>query len=220
MTCSRFAGLLVWIASIATPAFAVTLGFSDDFATPGTHGWTSLNALTNPETGGVGGAGDGYLHIASDFVFNFGAYNSGADYQGDWLAAGITQASFYLNDVNSAEDFSFHFLLTGTPPGGTFTTWLRDEGYQPPNGSWAPYTADLTTSGVGWTRLRGTASFDEVLQNVDRAHFRHDLPPYQEYPDGIQGDLGVDNIALLPEPATVILLGLTSLLVRTRQRRW
>ncbi len=148
MVRSHFAVLLVTTLSLDATSHAVTLGFVDDFATPGTNGWTSLNTTTNPGTGGAGGAGDGFLLISSDIEFNFGAYNATANYQGDWLAAGIAQVSFHLNDVNTVEDFFFHFLLSGTPPGGNFTTWQCDLGYQPPNGSWAPYTADLTTGGT------------------------------------------------------------------------
>lgn len=190
----------VTLGFLVAPSFAVVLGFMDDFSTPGTHGWSTLNGTSNPGTGGVNGAGDGYLLISSDIVFNFGAYNAEPAYQGDWLAAGIGQVSFYLNDVNTDEAFFFHFLLSGGPPWREFTTWQCDTGCEPPNGSWAPYTADLTTGGVGWTRIRGDATFDEVLQYVDRAHFRHDLPPYTQYPDGISGDLGIDNIALRPAP--------------------
>ena len=216
----NFVGLALFALGLNGSASAVVLGFVDDFSGPDTNGWASFNSNTNPGTGGVGGAGDGYLLIASDIVFNFGTHNDGLNYTGDWVTAGITQVSFYLNDVNTPEDFFFHFLLSGAPPGQQDSTWQCNVGYQPPNGAWQQYVVDLSGGGANWTRIRGAASFDDVLHNVDNAHFRHDLPPYNQYPDGIMGNLGIDQITLLPEPATVILLGLTSLLPVARRRPW
>jgi hypothetical protein len=213
-------GLVLLVLGANGTASAVILGFVDDFSGPDTNGWYSFNSNTNPGTGGVGGAGDGYLLIASDVVFNFGTHNDTANYAGDWEAAGITEVSFFLNDVNAPEEFFFHFLLSGAPPGQQETSWQSNVGYQPPNGTWQQYFVDLTTGGADWARIRGAASFEDVLHNVDNAHFRHDLPPYNQYPDGILGDLGIDQITLLPEPTTVILFGLTSLLMRARQRAW
>ncbi len=158
----------------ASVACGQVLGFVDDFSSAGTSGWTSNNSNTNPGTGGVGGAGDGYLNIAQlDFVFNFGTHNDGPNYAGDWAAAGITRVSFYLNDVDTDDNFSFHFLVTGdeSNPNGE-STWLYNPGFDPPNNSWQKYSADLT-SDANWTR---TARYRLLRGRADRG-FRRPFPP-------------------------------------------
>jgi hypothetical protein len=213
--------LLALIASIfvVSPAWGQVLGFVDDFSAPGTNGWISSASNTNPGTGGVGGVGDGYLNVEQSNEFNFGTHNDGPDYAGNWTAAGITHVSFYLNDVNTDEDFSFHFLVTGdeSNPSGE-STWQYNTGFQPPNGSWQQYVVDLT-SGANWTQTRGSASFADVLADVADAHFRHDLPPFFTSPDPIMGDIGIDNIALVPEPSTIMLLASVGLAGMRRRRR-
>ena len=122
------------IASIflGGPALGQTVGFVDDFSSPGTHGWSSKISNTNPETGGVGGVGDGYLKIEqADAPFNFGTHNDGVDYAGNWTAAGNASVVL-LSDVSTDEDFSFHFLVTGdgANPNGE-STWQYNTGFQP-----------------------------------------------------------------------------------------
>ncbi len=199
------------------PAWAAAFGFVDDFSSPGTNGWTSFNSNTNPGTGGVGGSGDGYLNIAQfPSAFNFGSHNDGPNYTGDWAAAGITHVSFYLNDVNTDENFSFHFLVTGAEGPEGESSWLYNTGFAPPNGGWQQYSVDLT-SNANWTRIRGSASFANVLADVSDAHFRHDLAPFITSPDPIKGDIGIDNITLVPEPGTLTLLAGIGLVVAGRR---
>jgi hypothetical protein len=217
MACLNIIGVVGAVIVLSLPASAAVLGFVDDFAAPGTSGWTSLISNSNPGTGGIGGDGDGFLLLSSSVEFHFGTHNDTPNYQGNWSAAGITQLSFYLNDVGTDEPFSFHFLFTGGPTGQPETTWLRDASLEPPNGSWQQYVVDLT-DGSGWTRVRGDATFAEVLAEVEDAQFRHDLPPYVASPDSIMGDLGIDQITLLPEPGSMLLLAVSLLLLPSRRR--
>ncbi len=199
-----------------SPVWAVSVGLVDDFSTPGTNGWTSVNSNTNPGTDGVGGSGDGYLNIAQlSGPFNFGSHNDGINYAGDWTAAGITQVSFFLNDVNTDQSFSFHFLLTGADDD---STWQYNPGFDPPSESWQQYVVDLNDD-TNWTRIRGAASFTDVLASVTNAHFRHDLSPYTFSPNAIAGDIGIDNITLAPEPTTLTLLLGAGLGCAVRRRR-
>lgn len=54
---------------------------------------------------------------------------------------------------------------------------------------------DLTAPG-SFTRLTGAASLAQTLTNVDRIHFRHDVPPYIHTPDPIKADVGIDRLIL------------------------
>jgi hypothetical protein len=90
------------------------------------------------------------------------------------------------------------------------TTWQHDGPFDPPTGTWQQYTVDVTSE-AGWTRTRGFDSLADVLKNVTTAHFRHDLPPYFSSPDPIAGELGIDNITLVPEPLSGALLLIVSM---------
>lgn len=183
-------GAVLCVAGIARAHPFV--GFVDDFKAPGVNGWGGGTPASNPGTGGVDGAGDGYLMLASAFAGNFGSRNGGDVYFGDFNEAGITLISFYLNDVQSPESFSIHFLVTGGVPE---STWQYDAGFTPPNNQWQRYSVDLTDQ-TKWTCTSGSATLAEVLGSVSRIHFRHDLPPYSQFPDPIAGTLGIDNIEL------------------------
>ena len=208
--------VLTWVlASTFTGAAAqaVEIGLTDDFSLPGLSGWQNTNtagALDNPLTGGVGGATDGFLEI-TDSGLRLGARNSESRYTGNWVAAGIQEIELFLSDVGTDDDLEVHVLISNDTS-LIATTWMHTPGFNPPDGTWAAFTADLTDESQ-WTRIRGTASFQSVLQNVRRFHLRHDLAPYQAEPDGIDGDLGVDNISLkIPEPAAATTLALTAAL--------
>lgn len=208
-------------AFIGAPAAAQTLGFVDDFSTPDTNGWTSINVNTNPGTGGVGGVGDGYLNIAQfPNPFNFGSHNDGSNYAGNWTAAGITGVSFYLNDVNTDEVFSFHLLITGDEGGAAGqSTFVYNIGIDPPNGAWQQYEVDFANP-ADWTRIRGEGSLADVLAAVSDAHFRHDLAPFNNPPDRMTGDIGIDNISLVPTPgAAMLLAGVGLAAIGRRSRR-
>lgn len=182
-------GQVIKLIPTANPA---TAGFVDDFASPGTNGWGGGSNVSNPGTGGVGGAGDGYLLVNNSFSGNFGTFSQNPDYQGDWITAGITSVSFRLNDVNIPQPFEIHFSITNA--GGTI--WQNNTGFHPSNNVWQQYSVDVT-SDANWTRTSGTDSFDIVLHDVDKVHFRHDLAPYVMSPNPISGDLGIDMITLV-----------------------
>ncbi|MBI4578379.1 MAG: hypothetical protein HY718_01660 [Planctomycetes bacterium] len=175
---------------------AATFGYVDDFTAVGTSGWSGGTPVSNPGTGGVDGAADGYLLLDSAFPGNFGSRTLDPNYQGDWHAAGITKVTFYLNDVGTPEDFEVHFLVHFFD-----TTWQYNIGFHPPAGCWRKFTVDLTNV-ADWTRTRGARSLHDVLSSVERVVIRHDLAPYLDFPDSIAGDLGIDKITLGFTPPT------------------
>lgn len=193
---------------LALPANAAILGSVEEFSSPGTNGWAGGALLSNPGTGGVNGSGDGYLSISRSIAANLGAHsNTELNYKGNWIEAGIGVVTFYLNDVATDEVFEFHLLLSDGQSGFGKTTYQYNTGFDPPNNSWQQYTVDFSDP-ADWTKTRGTASFESVLQNVDVLHFRHDLVPYISSPNSILGDLGIDHISLVPEPSTAILMAI------------
>lgn len=171
---------------------APTLGFIEHWAGTATNSWGGGSSYANPGAGGVHGPGDGFLHVSTTGPFNLGAFNSTATYSGDWIAAGITQVRFWLNDIGADEPLEIHFGI-----GSQTNFWQYDAGFIPPLGSWAQFSVDLTSSAAFSQILDSPGgTFAEALQGPNRILFRHDLAPYGQFPDAIQADVGVDALLL------------------------
>lgn len=178
-------------ASAATPV----PGFREDFAGMATNGWGGGAVTSNPGTGGLGGAGDGYLLVAvpGPLPGNLGTTTPNLPYTGDWTAAGVTQVRLWLNDVNAQDTLEIHFAL-GNSLSGNF--WQYTPGFIPPPQQWAPFTVDLSAPASFSFIGAGTPDFGAALANVDRVLVRHDKAPYAQTPDVTIGDFGLDGILL------------------------
>jgi len=186
---------------------AATVGFVEHWTGPSTDGWGGSDFYSNPGTGGVFGAGDGYLTLTTPgpspfFTKNLGAQSSGLEYAGNWQAAGIKEMRFWLNDIGNANPLEIHFAL-GDAGGENF--WQYNTGFIPALGSWTQFSVDLT-SAAGFTQIIGVGlggTFDGALQNVNRVLIRHDHAPYAQGPDTISADVGVDELVLTDGTADV-----------------
>src|SRR5438093_6698294 len=106
---------LALLLTLARPAAsAPVVGFTEDWTGTSLHGWGGGSTLINPGTGGVGGAGDGFLQVSLPLDGNFGTRSTGAEYIGDWMAAGIQHVIFSLNDVGLPDPFEIHFCIGNT----------------------------------------------------------------------------------------------------------
>jgi hypothetical protein len=176
---------------------APTLGFIEHFPGTSTGSWSNISTvLSNPGTGGVNGAGDGYLVISSGSPVNLGAMSNGGEYVGNWTAAGITQVSLWLNDIGAADPLEIHFGI-GDAREGSGNFWQYNVGFIPPLQSWAQFTVDLNSSSA-FTQIINTTggTFADALANVQRILVRHDLAPYVKDPNTLAGDYGLDEILL------------------------
>jgi hypothetical protein len=177
-------------------------GFVEDFASGigGFSGGSLTISYTNPGTGGVNGAGDGYLQLANSVSFHFGTKSTTDSYRGDYLEAGITQIRVSLNDVGTDQGLEIHVsVVSGS------TVWQYNQGFAPPENAWAEFTVALQDS-AAFTRVRGADGFAATLQNVGLILIRHDQAPYIGEPNNIQADMGIDRLQLVGatpvEPAT------------------
>jgi hypothetical protein len=191
---------VVIAAALAAPAAAgPTPGFVETWADSGdTRGWGGGSIYENPGHGGTGGATEGFLLVSTSFSSRLGSVSFGAEYTGDWQAAGIKGIRVSLNDVNGHDALEIHFGI-----GTRENYWQYDESFRPPDHAWGEFAVDLT-SAAGFTQIRGPGSFEAALQNADRMHFRHDLAPFTGEPDLIQGDFGVDNLRLTDQSVPVL----------------
>lgn len=177
-------------AAIAAPVF----GSMESFPGMTTGDWSPGQAasLSNPGTGGIGGAGDGYVLLTQPTLFKYGMRNEGSMYAGDWSTPGITHLSLWLNDVGTDDTFEIHLSF-----GAFDNLWQYNVGFTPPEGQWERFVVDLTNE-ADFTQIIAFSgrTFADALVNADRLLIRHDFSPFMQTPDETLGDLGIDEIVL------------------------
>jgi hypothetical protein len=168
---------------------APTLGFIEKWPV-NTSGWSGSAAITysNPLFGGADD--DGFLMMSLASPGHFGTKSEGAEYTGDWMAAGIDRIKVKLNDLTSNNNLAIHVAV------GTQTNlWQYNIGFLPGVDQWTAFVVDLSDSSL-FTRIVGIGSFAGALQNASLLHIRHDLAPFAQVPDNASGDLGIDDLEL------------------------
>jgi hypothetical protein len=181
------------LTTLAGPVGAdPTLGFVEYWPGTSTEFWSSQAINTNPGTGGLFGAGDGYLRVSTvgAATTHLGSASFAPEYDGDWQAAGVTRVRLWLNDVGADDPLEIHFAI-----GNGFNFWQYNPAFLPPHGQWAEFVVDLTNA-AAWTRIIGFGTFDAALQTVNRILVRHDNAPFMQTPDGLVGDFGIDRLLL------------------------
>lgn len=186
--------VLIGLPSAPAATAAPVFGGTESFPPGATGDWVPGQAatLTNPGTGGIGGTGDGYLHLSQSTTFKYGMRNEGTMYAGNWTAAGITHLSLWLNDVGADDFFEIHVAV------GKFDNmWQYNTGFTPPEGQWERFVVDLTNE-ADFTQIIafGGRTFTDALADADRLLIRHDLPPFMQVPESTSGDIGIDEIVL------------------------
>jgi hypothetical protein len=165
---------------------------------------------------GTGGNPDGHLLIRKDLDtgFDIGTQNSvWPGFLGDYAAAGITGGGFDLNVFNITVDEAQLRLRRNVAENG----WHYNFGAVLPNAnawesfdvSFNPAWDDATAIINGWTQEAGSPSFADLMASVGWLEVRLIN----------QGSLiaGVDNVRLVPEPASLALLALGTAIFRRRR---
>lgn len=194
---ARAATLLLFMLTVSAPRVAAagpTVGLIETFSgAANLAGWTGGSVYSNPGTGGVGGAGDGYLQVANQAVsLRLGTHNLDPDYAGDYLAASADRIRFSLRDVGANQNPEIHFSI-----GNTSNFWQSNVGFLPPDGSWSEFTVDLNDS-ANFTQIVAVDGFGYrmALATCDRVHLRHDKSPFIQTPDGLTGEIGIDDFKI------------------------
>jgi len=210
---TRFAVSACAIAGCAGAAAAATPGvetFSGSL-----NGWGSNPSIVTLEMGGVDGPADGFAKVLNSFETEMliRATNSTApDFTGSYTAAGITQISFALNELEIDEGLGIRFGF-----GGLGNFWVSNDTFDPEVGVWETFSIDLIES--NFTEVfGGSGTFAAAMSNATRVQFRHDLGPAGIMPDLAMGDFGIDNISLIPAPGPVGVLALAGLAAVCRRR--
>lgn len=216
---------VVLLVAITTPVpAALVVGQTDDFQDGTTQGWRSgvvnPNPPSNVATGGPLGAGDRYLQIVSTGGVGPGskliAFNT-AQWAGDYLAAGVTGITMDLKNLGSSPLSMRIGLMSSTlqgSPGYVTSTAFP----LPVDGNW--HHAVFGLSAADLTGINAPPALSTILSGTAELRILHSAGPALNG-DNIVGSVGVDNIAAVPEPATLLLIsgGLLGVLRRRRSRR-
>lgn len=171
--------------------------------------------------GGPTGLGDGYLEVGVD-GFHLGTNNE-SQWTGDYFANNVSSIEMDVARIAGPSDVSLRVLLFG--PGGT----------------WASTALAPTMTGPGWQHLSftldnatfthvtgsfkvpdGTGSLADTLSDVTNLLIRHDYSTPTipgNHPPHITATVGIDNIAAVPEPATLSLLAIGGAAMLKRRKK-
>ncbi len=204
---------------------AVTLASLNTF-TAGSEGWAEGGASPNPPAQATGpgrDGGAGFLQNDSDASGSGGRqlmWNDSAAWTGNYLAAGISAVSFWVNNL-SAGGTGLSLRVAFGGPGGWFVSAPRTVASSAPADAWTrlgfPLAANEFTAISG---SPGTAVWSDTMAGVTRFEILSsaDLPSLTNgnflRGDNLVSTVRFDDIAAVPEPSTLALLGLGGLLLR------
>jgi hypothetical protein len=215
------AGLLVgaWtVPAGAGPTLGQTDGFDDGTLRSWQNGGSrNPNPAANIPSGGPGGTNDRFLQVTSNGSPSAGGkllvFNTD-QWAGDYLAAGVNSIRMTLNNVGPTP-VTMRLILVDAFDGQSVATLAP---VTVPSGSgWVIASFPLTPA-----NLTG-GPFDTVMRSVtelDLVHSPNVVFSRSSAPD-IAAQIGVDNIAAVPEPGTAGLAAavLTGAALRRRRRR-
>lgn len=210
--CARLLGIAAVVA-LAAPVSAVTLPFTEDFSV-NASGW--LNATSGPLTWNATGGPDGGSYVSStlgslsgngtiQFRANDSANASGDAFVGNWITSGVSVISAdVFHDAPQAITFFFRFAgagaMVGFAPAVAPNTWTTISVVISP-GTLTPAGGSFATTMAAISNLQIGVSVPVELESVPFTY-------------------GVDEVTIVPEPATAGLLagGLTLMAIGGRCR--
>jgi hypothetical protein len=204
--------------------FAVSVGQIDNFQDGTTDNWTNGQPTTgtppiNVGTGGPAGAGDRFLEITAD--------GSGADgklttfnrtqWLGDYITAGVNEIDMDLENLSSVTlsiRLAFRESTTIGAPGylSTIPVTLA------PNSGWVHASFAITPTSL--TPIGGPTGFSTFFSSPAELRIINEAGTTNLDGDVVTGQLGIDNIAAVPEPSisATLVVGL-ALFCQRRARR-
>ena len=222
----RFCGLaLLLFAALffARPANALVLGQIDDFEDGTTMGWANgvPGALVNIDTGGPAGVNDNFLQLTADGVGAGGRLTTFNldQWLGNYIGQGVTTIEIDLRNQGATSlSIRLAFKSQNMPnvPG-----YLSAPMLLPIGSGWQHFSVSLAAANL--IAIGGPAAYNTFFSSgVGDVRIIHEVGATTLNGDFIVGQLGIDNIHAVPEPATTALVaGGLLILAATRccQRR-
>jgi hypothetical protein len=234
---------LLWLLlsiAFASPAVAapIPLGQQDTFEIDNENWFFGGGPMLPPmdaaivDTGGPGGAGDGYMLLTSTGIAGSPSGRlsiSNADqWSGDYSAGGITALSMWVNNFGPSDlALRLAFEVLGMM-GPTDIAFSADPVLVPQGSGWQQIVFPILDSDL--INFFPGGSIEDALTNTTLIRLYHsptDNAPNPFAPiEAVAAQLGVDDITALatvpvPEPSTLVLFGagLAGVLSRRRKSR-
>jgi|GEM_PF-1942379 len=216
----------LWITTIACSLFADPTFVTSTFST-GNEGWQPDNWKTNNVNGLS--LGNPYLKIAADGDGALGkmiTFNQTSEWTGDYMSASVTGIRLDIANMSDFDNVHLRIALgnraSPQQPGGTW--WISNTATLIPiNSSWSNVFLPITESDmIVIGNLNGESdndSFADTFSNIQSIRILSAVVLDSPIGDEFFGDVLVDNIALVPEPSTLPLIGLGAGMLLLHRRK-
>jgi predicted extracellular nuclease len=202
------------IALSASIAGAVVSGQTDDFQAGTVANWTnggSAAAPTNVSDGGPLGLGDKYMHVVSGS--NLATFNT-TQWTGNFSAANVLDIALDLRNPNLTDVLDMRVVIFG-PSGSRWTSAVP--AVVPADNLWHHYVKSLRQADL--INVVGGDTYTGTIAGISRMLIRHEVTP-SSGGTPFTGAVDIDNISsVVPEPATLALLGALAVSLACRRRR-
>ncbi len=216
--------MLLLSLALAAPAGALTLPFTEEFATDNAD-WKDGGGfdLTWNATGGP----DGGSYASGNFSFQpfppdepitlaraqdeFGS--SGGAFEGDWIANNVlTLSVFFRHDLPFPVSPFARLTQTGNFPGAIAIF----PGAVLPN-TWTPLTFDVS-AGSPFVVYPEGGSYASIFGAIAHVQFGVETPPALAGSPVVY-EFGIDKVSIVPEPGTAAMIGLALVGIAVSGRR-
>ena len=211
-------GVVLGMGALTAPA-APSIGQVNNFESGNIAGWTNGAPAADPVliTGGLGGAADHLMQLTADgsgAAGKLSVFDRAAPWTGNWLTSGVTAVAMDLRNPGAAAltiRIAFKSGITGSgDPGVSITTGFTLAA----DSQW--HHVIFPISSGSYTAFNG-GTFNSVMGSVAEMRILESSSP-SITGDFIVGNLGIDNVQAVPEPASLTLLAAAMGLLCTRRR--
>ncbi len=199
---------------------AIVIGQIDDFQDGTTANWTNggiigVTPVTNIPNGGPGGVGDHYIQVTSDGSGSGGKLTvfNRDQWLGDYPGIGITSIDVDLLNQSTVQ-LSIRMAFKNGP-GNSASGYLTQAMILPVGSGWQHFTISLNPADLI------PVGTPDPWQSFFIGEVRFIHAPGTNSLSGVPvvGQLGIDNIRAVPEPATTALIAAGLLLVLGSSRK-
>ncbi|MCO5295304.1 MAG: PEP-CTERM sorting domain-containing protein [Fimbriimonadaceae bacterium] len=213
----RLAPFVAAILCAAGAQAQVVAGQIDTFQDGTTMNWSGGASPTNIPDGGPLGAGDRFLRLTATGGGGSGSriatFNDN-QWSGDFQAAGVTRVEADLLNMGNTTLEMRIVLFRFNAPTSRFTS--ANAVVLAPGSGWQHVAFDLDSASL--VSVAGSATYAQTITDVGRMMFRHDPGGPSAQGTSVVGQLGIDNVQAVPEPATLAALALGMAALGRRRR--